>query len=167
MARLVGRQTCLSVSQLYSVWRKNQANIIVSTYHQYTMTSTRMTSERLYKALLFCCCILFDAWFWHLLFEIIWWYLQCLCFQFFDVGWKAGRALSGGMLAWLSVWGEVQFCIWPSWCHCRSISLAQVNPDWLYLPGFTFLVPAHPGSLGRGRKTVVAVVVDSELMNEA
>ena len=27
-----------------------------------------------------------------------------------------------------------------------TLSLAPVNPDWFYLPGFTFLVPAHPGS---------------------
>jgi len=26
----------------------------------------------------------------------------------------ACKKLSGGMLAWLSVWGEVQTCIWPS-----------------------------------------------------
>jgi len=35
------------------------------------------------------------------------------------VGWQEGhlacRKLSGGMLAWLSVWREVQICIWPSW----------------------------------------------------
>jgi len=39
--------------------------------------------------------------------------------QCFDaVGWAAGRKgiwtvkkLSGGMLAWLSVWGEVQICV--------------------------------------------------------
>jgi len=71
-----------------------------------------------------------------------------LCLQCFDgVGWSAGRAsdlqkLNGGMLAWLSVWSEVQICIglWPSRCHWHSMSLAPVNPDWLYLPGFTFLV---------------------------
>jgi len=28
-------------------------------------------------------------------------------------------------------------------------SLAPVNPDWFYLPGFTLLVPAHPGSPGQ------------------
>jgi len=38
--------------------------------------------------------------------------LQC----FDAVGWAAGRAsglqkLSSGMLAWLSVWGEMQICI--------------------------------------------------------
>jgi len=43
-----------------------------------------------------------------------------------------------GMLAWLSVCGEVQICIWPSWCHCHSLSLARVNPDWFYLPGLPF-----------------------------
>jgi len=26
----------------------------------------------------------------------------------------ACKKLSGGVLAWLSVWGEVQTCIWPS-----------------------------------------------------
>jgi len=34
-----------------------------------------------------------------------------------------------------SVCGEVQICIWPSWCHCHSLSLAPVNPDWFYLSG--------------------------------
>jgi len=47
------------------------------------------------------------------------------------------------MLTWLSVWVKVQICIWPSWCHCHSLSLSPVNPDWIYLPGFTFLVPVH------------------------
>ena len=31
------------------------------------------------------------------------------------------------MLAWLSVWSEVQTCIWPSWCHCHSLSLALIK----------------------------------------
>ena len=34
------------------------------------------------------------------------------------VGWQEGhpacKKLSGGVLAWLSVWGEVQISIWPS-----------------------------------------------------
>jgi len=29
-------------------------------------------------------------------------------------GHPACKKLSGGMLAWLSVWSEVQTCIWPS-----------------------------------------------------
>jgi len=40
------------------------------------------------------------------------------------VGWQEGhpacKKLSGGVLAWLSVWSDVQTCIWPSWCHCHS-----------------------------------------------
>ena len=47
------------------------------------------------------------------------------------VGWQEGhlacKKLSGGMLAWLSVWSEVQTCIWPSCCHCHSLSLASVK----------------------------------------
>ena len=34
------------------------------------------------------------------------------------VGWHEGhpacKKLSGGVLAWLSIWSEVQTCIWPS-----------------------------------------------------
>jgi len=37
------------------------------------------------------------------------------------------KKLSGGVLAWLSVWRKVQTCIWPSWCHCHSLSLASVT----------------------------------------
>ena len=37
------------------------------------------------------------------------------------------KKLSGGVLAWLCVWSEVQTCIWPSWCHCHSLSLASVK----------------------------------------
>ena len=47
------------------------------------------------------------------------------------VGWQEGhpacKKLSGGVLAWLSVWSEVQTCIWLSWCHCHSLSLASVK----------------------------------------
>jgi len=61
----------------------------------------------------------------------------------------ACKTLSGGMLAWLSVWSEVQICISPSWCHCHSLSLAAVNPDWFYRNGSAFLVPAYPGCPGK------------------
>jgi len=47
------------------------------------------------------------------------------------VGWQEGhpacKNLSGGVLAWLSVWSEVQTCIWPSWCYCYSLSLAPIK----------------------------------------
>jgi len=36
-------------------------------------------------------------------------------------------------LSWLSVWSEVQTCIWPSWCHCHSLSLASVKSRLVYL----------------------------------
>ena len=49
-------------------------------------------------------------------------------------GHPACKELSDGVLAWLSAYGEVQICIWPSWCHCHSLSVALVNPGWFYLP---------------------------------
>jgi len=63
------------------------------------------------------------------------------------VGWQEGhpacKKLSGGVLAWLFVWSEVQTCIWPSCCHCHSLPLASVKsrlvlPFWYRL---TWVVP--------------------------
>ena len=65
------------------------------------------------------------------------------------------KKLSGGVLAWLSVWSEVQTCLWPSWCHCHSLSLASVKSRLV----FTFLVPAHPGSPGQRAIKRVCVCV--------
>ena len=42
-------------------------------------------------------------------------------------GHPACKKLSGEVLAWLSVWNKVQTCIWLSWCHCPSLSLASVK----------------------------------------
>ena len=79
------------------------------------------------------------------------WLAQCkdtalpfnsMCLQCFDcltllVGWQEGhpasKKLSGGVLAWLAVWSEMQTCIWPSWCHCHSLSCASVKSK-LVLP---------------------------------
>jgi len=47
--------------------------------------------------------------------------------------------LNSGVLVWLSVWGEVQICIWTSWCHRHSLSLASVKSR-------SVLVVAYPGS---------------------
>jgi len=58
-------------------------------------------------------------------------------------GHPACKKLSGGMLV---IWDGVQTCMWPSRWLCHSLSLAPVNRDWFYLPGFYLLVPAHPGS---------------------
>jgi len=60
-------------------------------------------------------------------------------------GHAACKKLSGGVLAWLSVWSEVQTCIMAQLmalpltvsCFCKI----QI--------GFTFLVSAHPGSPGK------------------
>jgi len=46
-----------------------------------------------------------------------------------------------GCWAWLSIWSEVQVCIWSSWCHCHSLSLASVKSRLV----FTCLVLIHPG----------------------
>jgi len=58
-------------------------------------------------------------------------------------GHPACKKLTGGLLAWLSVWSKVQTCIWPRWCHCHSLSLASVKsilvlPFWYQL---TWVVP--------------------------
>ena len=58
-------------------------------------------------------------------------------------GHPACKKLSGGVLAWLYVWSDVQICIWPSWCHCHSLSLASVKSRlvlhfWYWL---TWVVP--------------------------
>jgi len=67
-------------------------------------------------------------------------------------GHLACRKLSHGVLAWLSVWSEVQTCI----------IMVQLTPLPLTVScfskiqiGFTFTVPAHPGS--RGQKAVERV----------
>ena len=66
--------------------------------------------------------------------------------QCFDaVGWLSGGAcdlwkLSDEVVAWLSVWNEVQLIwAWPSWCHCHP------HPILLYLNGLTFLTPSCSG----------------------
>ena len=69
-------------------------------------------------------------------------------------GHPACKKLSGGVLAWLSVWSKVQTCMsqlmpLPLTIHC--FSKIQI--------GFTFLVLAHPGSPGkRAVKRVCACV---------
>ena len=53
-------------------------------------------------------------------------------------GHPACKKQSGGVLMWWSLWSKVQTCIWPSWCHCHSLSLAAVKsrlvlPFWYRL----------------------------------
>ena len=65
-------------------------------------------------------------------------------------GHLACKKLSGWVLEWLSVWSEQQTCIWPSWCHRHSLSLASVKARFI-LPfwyGLTRVVP-DKGPLNR------------------
>ena len=40
------------------------------------------------------------------------------------------KNLSAEVLAWLSVWSEVQMtCIWSSWCHCHPV-ISINQPNW-------------------------------------
>ena len=75
---------------------------------------------------------------------VLFWYHQFFPFSALTLlvgrqeGHPACKKLSGGVLAWLSVWSEVQTCMWPSWCHCHSQSLASVKsrlvlPFWYWL----------------------------------
>jgi len=43
------------------------------------------------------------------------------------------------------VWDVVQTCLWPSRCHCHSLSLAPVNPDLFYPSWFLPLCTCSPG----------------------
>ena len=59
-------------------------------------------------------------------------------------GHLACKKMSGEVLAWLSVWSEVQTCIRPSWCHCHWLSLASVKSR-LVLPFWYRLTRGSPG----------------------
>ena len=71
------------------------------------------------------------------------------------VGWQEGhpacKKLSGGVLAWLSVWSEVQTCI----CSSSCFSKIQI--------GFAFLGPAHLGSPGKRAVKWMCVCVFDQL----
>jgi len=70
-------------------------------------------------------------------------------------GHPACKKRSGGLLAWLSIWSEVQTCIWPSWFHCHSLVSCYSKIQL----GFTLLVPAHLGSPGKRAVKRVCVCV--------
>ena len=63
--------------------------------------------------------------------------------------------MSGGVLAWLSVWSEVQTCIM---AQLMSLPLTVSCFSKIQI-GFTFLVPAHLGSPGKGPLKGVCVCV--------
>ena len=101
-------------------------------------------------------------WYWYILPSVLWccWLVSiiftyylfglylCKAFSALTllVGWQEGhpacKKLSGGELAWLSVWSEVHTCMQPSWCHCHSLSLASfksrlVLPSGACSPGWS------------------------------
>jgi len=72
-------------------------------------------------------------------------------------GHPACKILSGGVLAWLSVWSEVQTCIaqlMPLPLTVSCFSKIQI--------GYTFLVLAHPGSPGQRAVKRACVCVPSQ-----
>jgi len=79
--------------------------------------------------------------------------LTSICFTVFSAltllvgrqeGHLACKKLSVGILAWLSGM-RCRLASWPSRCHCHSLSLALVNPDWFYLHGFYLSGTCSPG----------------------
>jgi len=80
-------------------------------------------------------------------------------------GHPACKKLSTGMLAWLSVWSKVQTCIWPSWCHCHSLSLASLKSRLVlsFFYWLTWVVP-EKGPLN-ARVCVLCVDITIVLVN--
>jgi len=67
-------------------------------------------------------------------------YQPDITLRFDNVGWRheertACKKLSDEVLAWLSIWSEMQMiCIRPSWCHCHPIiSCFQIGLSFLVL----------------------------------
>ena len=57
--------------------------------------------------------------------------------------------MSSGVVMWLGQGADLHMAQLMPLPLTISRSLAPVNPDWFYLPGFTFLVPAYLGSPGQ------------------
>ena len=77
-------------------------------------------------------------------------------------GHPACTKLSGGVLAWLSVWSEVQTCIIMSKLMPLPLTVSCFSKIQI---GFTFLVPAHLGS--PGKRAVKWVCVGGATTGEA
>ena len=76
-------------------------------------------------------------------------------------GHPACKKLSSEVLAWLSVWSEEQTCIWPSRCHCHSLSLASLKSR-LVLPFWYWLTRVVPDKGPLNGCVCVCVYVDCE-----
>jgi len=70
-------------------------------------------------------------------------------------GHPACKKLSGGVLAWLSVWSELQTCMWATQLMPMPLTVTCFSKIPI---GFTFLVPAHPGP-GKGPLMGVCVYI--------
>ena len=75
-----------------------------------------------------------------------------LNFVNYFVLWKGGLSLSGGLLAWLSVWTRWRFAYGPADTTATHL-LQEIQI------AFTFLVPAHPGSPGQNPESCKMLVV--------
>jgi len=73
----------------------------------------------------------------------------------------AYKKLSGEVLAWLSVWSEMQMiCIWSSWSHWHPITSCFIKIQI----SLTFLVPAYPGCPGKEAFKRVSACLSSPLL---
>jgi len=66
------------------------------------------------------------------------------------------KKLSGEVLAWLSVWSEVQTCIWPMQLMPLPLNVSCFSKFQI---GFTFQVSAHQGSPGQRAVKRVCVLI--------
>jgi len=74
----------------------------------------------------------------------------------------AVKKMSDKVLAWLSVWSEVQvICIWSSWCHCHPIISCFIKIQI----GLNFLVSAYPGCPGKEALKWVSVYCCHKIHN--
>jgi len=86
------------------------------------------------------------------------------------VGWQEGHPACKKTEWWdvgVVIWVEVQTCIWPSRCHCHSLSLAPVKrlvlPSW-FLPFWYLLTRVVPDKFQKSSKTIVCVCVPQNFM---
>jgi len=83
-------------------------------------------------------------------------------FVVWQEGHPACKKLSGEVLAWLSVWNEMQTCIWPSSCHCHSLSLASIKSR-LVLPFVYWLTWVAPEKGPLNRCVCICVYIQVNL----
>jgi len=97
--------------------------------------------------------------------EVFWWARLCVCLSVCPQTYLQSHACqeehparkksSDKVLAWLSVWSEVQMiCISSSWCHCLPIISCFIKIQI----GLTFLVPGCPGKDAVKRVSVWLVI---------